>query len=194
MEKNFTEKDSLELISQMISDKRRSFEKNNAQIMLLWGYLLSITAIAMYVFSLNGINIAGYWWIPIVLVGYLVSRLLMKNKVKKVSYLDKVFRYVWEAVIVVALATAIYYGIDVGIRPIYGAVLLFGSLGMYITGRLLESKTIYYLSLFGFVLGGSILFRAGSSWIPFEIEFAIGTAVMLIVSGHIMLNKAKKEQ
>lgn len=69
-DKKMTEKESLELITQMIQNSKKNLRLGNVNILLLWGYLCTITALVVYVLILIlvirfGI---GYGWLYRLLV------------------------------------------------------------------------------------------------------------------------------
>ena len=51
-DKKMTEKESLDLITQMIQNSKKNLRLGNVNILLLWGYLCTITALVVYVLIL----------------------------------------------------------------------------------------------------------------------------------------------
>lgn len=70
-DKKMTEKESLELITQMIQNSKKNLRLGNVNILLLWGYLCAITALVVYVLILITGNPLWNWvWLAIPVIGF----------------------------------------------------------------------------------------------------------------------------
>lgn len=70
-DRKLNEKESLELITQMIRNSKKNLRVGSGNMLLLWGYLCAVTAIIVYIFVLVTENQAWNWlWFLIPAVGY----------------------------------------------------------------------------------------------------------------------------
>lgn len=96
-DKKLNEKESLELITQMIQNTRRNLDTGSGNMFLVWGYvsvLVTLTVLAGVYFTKNPLWMWGFWGIPV--IGYLLTFLLMRKRQKMVkSYIDKILVQVW---------------------------------------------------------------------------------------------------
>ena len=97
-DRKLNEKESLELITQMIRNTRRNLDAGSGNMFLLWGYvcvLLTLVVWAGVGLTQNSAWMWGFWGIPV--VGYLLSYIFVRRKGKPVSlYIDKVLNEMWQ--------------------------------------------------------------------------------------------------
>lgn len=193
-DKSMDEKESLELITQMIQNTRRNLDTGSGNLFLLWGYvgvLVTLTVCAGVYLTKSLVWLWGFWGIP--LIGYSWMPLLLRKRPKTVkSYIDKVLDQVWMidglVCMIVALG-AIYTNRYEIILPLT-AILM--SLGSLMTGCIIRYTTFFIFPAIGFAWGMKHLFDAldGES----SILWFTGTVILaLIIPGHILNNKARKE-
>ena len=85
-DRKLNEKESLELITQMIRNTRRNLDAGSGNMFLLWGYvcvLLTLVVWAGVGLTQNSAWMWGFWGIPV--VGYLLSYIFVRKKDKSVS-------------------------------------------------------------------------------------------------------------
>jgi len=103
METQFSEKESLELISQMISSAKNNLQKGMGNIFLLWGYLVAgislLTFVLLLIIPGDGKYYSYMLWF---IMGFgfpvhwkLVKKMEQKQLVK--TYIDRIMNYVWVA-------------------------------------------------------------------------------------------------
>ena len=103
MENQISEKESFELINQMINSAKKNFQKGMGPVFLLWGYLVAGTCLATLVLLLvlppRIMHLAYYTWyiMPLGLIPhfFLVRRLIRSQPVR--TYVDGIMRVVWIA-------------------------------------------------------------------------------------------------
>jgi len=103
METLFSEKQSLELISQMISSAKNRLQKGTGKIFLLWGYMVAVISLLIFILLMILPGENKYYsymlWILMVLgVPFhiqLVKRMEHEQLVK--TYIDKIMDFVWIA-------------------------------------------------------------------------------------------------
>ncbi len=103
METQFTEKESLALITQMISSAKNNLQKGMGSIFLLWGYLvagISLTIFLLMLFLPHETRYHSYMlWILMAIGGPLHYRFVKKMEAQNLvkTYIDKIMDYVWIA-------------------------------------------------------------------------------------------------
>lgn len=103
MEKTFTEKESLDLIHQMIDTAKNNLQKGVGRVFLLWGYLVAgisaATLILLVTLPFDIRYYAYYLWFLMVL-GYPVHYMMinrMEQSRKVMTYVEKLMTWVWIA-------------------------------------------------------------------------------------------------
>ena len=196
-DKKLNEKESLELITQMIQNTRRNLDTGSGNMFLVWGYvsvLVTLTVLAGVYFTKNPLWMWGFWGIPV--IGYLLTFLLMRKRQKMVkSYIDKILVQVWRmfgliCMIFVLMATDLErYEV---ILPM-GAIVM--SMGSIITGCIIRYTTFFIFPAMGLMWGMKSFFDAlnsGTSYV--SLVWFTGVVVFaMIVPGHILNYKARKE-
>ena len=195
-DKKLNEKESLELITQMIQNTRRNLDTGSGNMFLVWGYvsvLVTLTVLAGVYFTKNPLWMWGFWGIPV--IGYLLTFLLMRKRQKMVkSYIDKILVQVWRmfgliCMIFVLMATDLErYEV---ILPM-GAIVM--SMGSIITGCIIRYTTFFIFPAMGLMWGMKSFFDAlnsGTSYV--SLVWFTGVVVFaMIVPGHILNAKCKK--
>ena len=170
-DKKLNEKESLELITQMIQNTRQNLDTGSGNMFLVWGYvsvLVTLTVLAGVYFTKNPLWMWGFWGIPV--MGYLLTFLLMRKRQKMVkSYIDKILVQVWRmfgliCMIFVLMATDLErYEV---ILPM-GAIVM--SMGSIITGCIIRYTTFFIFPAMGLMWGMKSFFDAlnsGTSYVP----------------------------
>ena len=101
MEKLLNEKESLELIGQMISTAKNNLQKGTGKIFLLWGYLVAGVSFATVVLSMilpkqTAYNAYLLWFI--LFLGMPAHYWLVKKRENErlvMTYIEKLMRWVW---------------------------------------------------------------------------------------------------
>ena len=141
-DKKLNEKESLELITQMIQNTRQNLDTGSGNM---------LTVLAGVYFTKNPLWMWGFWGIPV--MGYLLTFLLMRKRQKMVkSYIDKILVQVWRmfgliCMIFVLMATDLErYEV---ILPM-GAIVM--SMGSIITGCIIRYTTFFIFPAMGWSL------------------------------------------
>ncbi len=204
MEQNkFTEKESLELISQMISQSRNNMEVGSGNIMLYYGYPALILSLAVYLLRHLTHNVAwGALWflmfLPFVLV-YLAKR---KSPPRAVTHVDKAIGNTWRIIGSLFLLSTI---VIVAVSPFTGTCyfvlmlplsLLYASIGISITGIMADFKLMAYAPLAGFATSNcmlAVLINNGALANWWNLLFGFSFLVMMIIPGHVLNRKIRQE-
>ena len=83
METNFSAESSLRLIAETIDRSRRTIAKNSGKPLILWGALVALTAIIIYVlWTLTGSPAWNFLWFAMSAVGAVCMRSMTRNSEK----------------------------------------------------------------------------------------------------------------
>ncbi len=188
--KQLNEKESLELIAQMIRNTQQRLEKGNGLPFLIWGYTSVIVSIAVwYFFSTTGNPQWNFLWLAIPVIGYPTMMFtLKKQKSFPTTYIDNVISYVWIAFgvagLVVPISTIFFP------MPILFIVVLLMGIGTAITGMIIKFKPIAIAGFAGIFLSFLCLIVKG-----YEVILVFGAIflIMMVIPGHILYWKGKEK-
>lgn len=190
-EKQLNEKESLELIAQMIRNTHQKLEKGKGLPFLIWGYTTVIVSLAVwYFFSTTGNPQWNFLWLGIPVIGFPIMLLVLRKQSNyPKTYIDKVIKYVWVVIgisaFIPSVASAFYPEF-----PILFTVALLISIGTAITGLIIKFSPI---SIAGFL--GMLLSILSLIWIHKYESYLAFSALFLIVQvipGHILNYKSRK--
>lgn len=200
-EKKLSEKESLELISQMIQNTKTKMGNGTGNIMLLWGYLTIVVSIAVYLCLIATRN--GQWnllWFAIPVVDYPLMLLIDRKGKHKEKYcrthIDSTISTIWTIMGICMLVATLFYcwkNYSAVLMPI--ALILIG-IGSIFTFAILKMKSMTCFCAIGLVLGMWILgdfLQDGDLYINSILIFAIGFVCVMIIPGHYLNYKARKQ-
>ena len=205
-EKNLTEKESLELITEMIANTKKRFGLDRGKSLLVWGYTTTCAAILVYVtLMFTGSVKAMLWWALIPLAGwplqYKVLGSLKQAQGEAKSFIDTASNRLWLLISMSELIAFFIclgfhlYGLNVWIIMFFFSLIIVGSAAVA-QGILIRETSLTAGGLFSIAAGLFICAVAGShsqlnlSWMmPL---FIVSFAMMTIVPGHIINYKANK--
>lgn len=197
-ERKLNEKESLELIAQMIQNSKKNLQVGRGNQFILWGWLGAITSLAVMCMLLLTGNPAWNWlWFAIPVIGWPVMMWQLKKAEKPVvTFTDKVLKAIWMTIGSIGMFSiflmAMYAHNSHMIIP--GTILLVG-IGSAITGAVLDNKRLqsWVSGVFGFAMIVSIRIAFDDTdpiWN--HIVFTIAFIGMLAIPGHILNKEAKK--
>ena len=201
-EKKFTEKESLELISQMIQATRKNLVKGQGNYFIIYGYTAAILSIIIY--TLLCMTHTPWWWagwflmfLPVIILSFKEKR----NTPTVITYTDSMVNKVWQVMgasfsltMLVILALSFIVG-KCDFMLMLPLCLLYASIGTAITGLVIREKCLLYTPLVGFVLAIYMLMSYtinNSAAILWNLYFGLSFVVMMIIPGHILNNKSEK--
>ena len=201
-EKKFTEKESLELISQMIQATRKNLVKGQGNYFIIYGYTAAILSIIIY--TLLCMTHTPWWWAGWFLMFLPVIILLLKGKRNSptvVTYTDSMVNKVWQVVgtlfsltVLVMLALSLLVG-KCDFMLMLPLCLLYASIGTAITGLVIREKCLSYTPFAGFVFAIYMLMNYtinNSIDIRWNLYFGLSFVIMMIIPGHVLNNKSEK--
>jgi hypothetical protein len=203
MEREMNEKESLQLITEMITQARSAFQKGRGDGIVLWGYTIATIAIINYVLLL--VFDSGYWvWyltLPVFLIHFTIEckrgrKALVKNKI------NEMIGHVWLG-FAISCATFLASVFIIGIGFQKGTVFLLinpviigmSGLSLFATGKIFRFKPFEY---------GAYIFWAGAIisavipviWLVQSPQFIVLALCMLtgfVIPGHILNHKADQD-
>lgn len=203
-EKNISEKESIALITEMISrTKRRYF--GNGDILLMWGYITVAVSIAVGVLLIATHNQNWNWlWYLIPVIGGILTPIMAKKERKVAgvkNYSDIVLSRIWTAVgitglvsILACLAFWFVASVDCWKIMLLFALLLV-AFAEIVQGIVIKENC--------FIYGGSIGLAVGivtgcciAGGVPLGVFwylplFMLSFVAMMIIPGHVINHKVK---
>ena len=204
-EKKLTEKESLELIASMIARTKTRYL--GSRKMLMWGYLVVITAISVWVLVASTHNLIWNWlWFAIPLIGFPTTFMMAHSQQRHrgaTSYSDKVTSRLWtifgiSEIVLIIMCLGFYL---LGETDCSGAILVYSILmtsGAEIAqGLIVRENCLIYGGIIG-LLVGMITVCCIVGDIPLNVNwymplFILAWIATMIIPGHILSNKEKQQ-
>ena len=198
-ENSFSEKDSLELISQMLKQTKQNMALGNGNVFLLYGY--SALVISILVFALVQFTGSGIWsalWFLMFAPSIVIRMKNAKEKPKVITYIDKAIKNTWSvigALFILTVVAIIMIGLRMGVINFIIMLplsLLYACIGTSITGVITYDRVLIYTPLLAFFIGIymiTTLISNGEPTVFWHLYFGISFVFMMIVPGHIINNK-----
>lgn len=205
-ERKLTEKESLEVITSMIARTKERYI-GDGRIMLMWGYLtVVITAIIWTLIGVTHNPVWNWLWFLLWIIGGTLTPIMdkkMQHEKGFKNYSDIVTSRIWSTVgfsaivaTAICLAFLLVGGIDAW-SMMFAIALVIVPFAEIASGIVVKEKSL--------IIGGAIGLSAGlftmaciaghvalyASW--FMPLFIIVWVVMMIIPGHIINYKAKKQ-
>lgn len=198
MEKNFTEKESLNLIVGMIENAKTNLQKGLGKHFLLWGYLVTIAGLTNFIFW--GERWASYGWLfmlPIGIVGAIIIGRQNARQTRYYTHIDMLIGVVWAAfaisLAVITLAAFNPFGaISISWKNMfffYPVLLTIAAMAIYISGKAYRFKPLIYGAFICWACAVACYF------VPIRyniLMYVIGFALGYIVPGHMIIRKGGK--
>ena len=205
-EKTINEKESLELISQMIRNTKTNLGKGSGNAFLIWGYSCILASVVVLILG-AGFHIQhsglAYFLIP---VFGIAATLVLKHKNKKVesghatTYIEKsvktLYRCAGSAMFMyMALCFILYYGHAEVWKGMFFLGLFVPAFCTYVAGSLLQKERIMDWSSAGLLFSCQILgdmLVSDNVMIRMVIVGIVSWTFSLVIPGHILNKEAKK--
>ncbi len=206
-ERKITEAESIEIIASMISRTKDRLVKGCGDILLMWGYLIIAVAALIWMLLLTTHNPAVNWlWFLIWLIGGIATPIMAKRKRREkgvMSYTDRLTSNMWSVVGWAAIASvSLSLGfLLIGGKDSWSMMLAFALIIVPMTeiiqGLIIKEKSLIAGGGIGLLIGLftmcciSAHIALMATW--FMPLFIIAFAAMMILPGHILNSKAKRE-
>lgn len=195
MEKKFNEQESLQLISEMIAQARGNAKEGDGKYSLLWGYIITIAALAHFASLLysvkEGIEYSGLIWGVATPVGLVITAILsIRDKKKEIirTYTDSITGSLWIGFMCSMLLSGFILSGRYGflIYPMATVLLTFT---LFVNSRAYKMNWMYlYLAV---CLVCAILYKFVPT-IYYPLLMAIAMTCGTIIPGHIINHNAKE--
>ena len=198
-ERKLNEKESLELIAQMIQNSKKNLQVGRGNQFILWGWLGAITSLAvMSMLMLTNNPMWNWLWFVIPIIGWPLMMWQMKKEEKPVvTFTDKVLKTVWISIggigMTGLLLLAIYAKNMMLMLP--GACILM-AIGVFITGAILDDRALKirtFSALFLIMMASCHIVFMKDDFYWYYITFSLGFIVMLVMPGYHLNKEAKKD-
>ena len=203
-DRKLTEKESLEVITSMIALTKQRYI-GNGSILLMWGYLVAIVSILVWVMVAT--THQGYWnwlWFAVPVIGCPITPIMSSRQQRQKgikTFSDKVTSRLWTIAggseIVLTIACIIFKYV-VG-YDCWSAMLAYTMIAMPIAeiaqGLLIKERCMTIGGMTG-LAAGLIIVCCLAGGIPLRTDwfmpmFILAFAAMMIVPGHILNHKAR---
>lgn len=201
-EKKLNEKESLELITQMIRQSRRNMVVGSGNRFLLYGYSAVILSIIVFVLvrTTGHLTWAALWFgmfLPFI-YSWLYDR---KLRPAVVTYTDRMINETWKVIgtlFVITLLVMMILGYTLGsvnFALMMPLALIYCGIGTSITGLVIKDSVLAYLPLFGLVFAIYMLVALPSlahtpaTW---HLYFGLSFFIMMVIPGHNLNAKCRK--
>ncbi|WP_036878356.1 hypothetical protein [Xylanibacter oryzae] len=203
-EKKIDEKESIELILQMIQSTKEYIGIGNGNHFLYWGYFTAILAVVIQsIYELTGWRQCGWLWM-LMFVFWIFMSIIGKRKCNPVmTYTNKVINHVWYAIGTMFLVTfaviftlGIIYNNYKSLDLMMPLSSLYVGIGVSTTGIIIQDKVTAYLPLTGIGIGLYLLaalYQGLSLEIPANLLFGLSFVLIMIIPGHVLNKKENKE-
>lgn len=191
-DKVLTEKESLDLISQMIRNTRSRLEDNSGIPFLIWGYTTVIVAVIVWSLVTTSGNYLWHWlWFAIPVFGgtlwLLHNKKQLNNRSRVITFVDRAISHVWMVFGIASFMISIISFLTY--IPILFIVLLTMGMATAITGLIIRFKPIIFSGFIGILFSPlCVIVRDTSSILIFAAIFVL----MMVIPGHMLNYTAKR--
>lgn len=191
-DKVLTEKESLDLISQMIRNTRSRLEDNSGIPFLIWGYTTVIVAVIVWSLVTTSGNYLWHWlWFAIPVFGgtlwLLHNKKQLNNRSRVITFVDRAISHVWMVFGIASFMISIISFLTY--IPILFIVLLTMGMATAITGLIIRFKPIIFSGFIGILFSPlCVIVRDTSSILIFAAIFVL----MMVILGHMLNYTAKR--
>ena len=197
-ERKLNEKESLELIAQMIQNSKKNLQVGRGNQFILWGWLGAITSLVVMGMLMWTKDPMWNWlWFAIPAIGWPVMMWQMKKEKKPVvTFTDKVLKAVWMSIGSIGMLGTFLMAIYAkNMMLMLPGVSILIAIGVFITGailddRALKTKTFGALLLIMMASCHIVFMQDDFYW--YYITFSLGFIVMLVMPGYHLNKEAKK--
>ena len=197
-ERKLNEKESLELIAQMIQNSKKNLQVGRGNQFILWGWLGAITSLVVMGMLMWTKNPMWNWlWFAIPVIGWPVMMWQMKKEKKPVmTFTDKVLKAVWMSIGSIGMLGTFLMAIYAkNMMLMLPGVSILIAIGVFITGAILDDralKTRTFGALLLIMMASCHIVFMQDDFYWYYITFSLGFIVMLVMPGYHLNKEAKK--
>lgn len=189
-DKRLNEKESLELIAQMIQNTKQRMAKNAGAPFLIWGYTTIIISLLVWFLLKETGNFNWQWlWFLLPTVALPLTLWTARKQEKLVTtYMDRVVGYVWTVFGIGAFFVS-WVSIFFWSMSVLFVILLMMGMGTALTGLIIKMKTVTVCGTLGALASIGCICVHGLNQI---LVFAAAFVFMMVIPGHYMNRIAKQ--
>lgn len=197
-ERKLNEKESLELIAQMIQNSKKNLQVGRGNQFILWGWLGAITSLVVMGMLMWTKNPAWNWlWFAIPVIGWPTMMWQLKKEEKPVvTFTDKVLKAVWMSIGSIGMLGTFLMAIYAkNMMLMLPGVSILIAIGVFITGAILDDralKTRTFGALLLIMMASCHIVFMQDDFYWYYITFSLGFIVMLVMPGYHLNKEAKK--
>ena len=197
-ERKLNEKESLELIAQMIQNSKKNLQVGRGNQFILWGWLGAITSLVVMGMLMWTKNPMWNWlWFAIPVIGWPTMMWQMKKEKKPVvTFTDKVLKAVWMSIGSIGMLGTFLMAIYAkNMMLMLPGVSILIAIGVFITGAILDDcalKTRTFGALLLIMMASCHIVFMQDDFYWYYITFSLGFIVMLVMPGYHLNKEAKK--
>ena len=190
-DKILNEKESLELISQMIQNSQQKLRSGNGLPFLIFGYTTVAISVIVY-FLLNATH--NYWynlvWLGIPIIGFIILYFFKKKEVKfSKTYIDRVISNIWTVIGFSVFFVSFAAGF-VRIPNLLSILILLLGIGTTLTGLTIKFKPVIICGILG--MASCIL-----PYVVFgndmNLVYGLCIFIMMVIPGHILNIQSRRQ-
>jgi len=188
-ERKLNEKESLELISQMIRNTKQRLEDGSGKPFLIWGYTTFIVSLVVFYFINMTGNYFYHWiWFAIPIIGSILMLLFSRNDKKHgFTFIDRIIGNIWTVLGIAAVMISLSaFFVRIPILPL---MLLLMGIGTTLTGLVIQFKPVILSGILGMVSCVLPFLMPGSEQI---LVFGFMFLIMMVIPGHILNYNGRK--
>ena len=182
--KQLSEKESLQLIAQMIQQSQYRLAKNAGTPFLIWGYMTAILSLVIWMLIRETANPQwNFLWLLLPAVCYpLMTYLNRRNERMVKTYIDRIIGQVWT---VFGIAGILISGVAMFLWhiPILFIILLLMGMGTALSGMIIKVHVLIICGALGALLSVGCLMIGGADQFIF---FATAFLIMMVIPGHAL--------
>lgn len=189
-DKRLNEKESLELIAQMIRNTKMKMKEGSGTMFLIWGYSTVIVTMLVWSLCLYTQDYRYQWlWFLLPISASIMTIIYKKQEDKKPrvsTYIDRVISYIWWVVGVAGFLLSMV-SILAYTFPILFVIVLIMGIGTTLTGLIISFRPLIVSGIIGMAASVVLSFLSWKFQLPL---FSLIFLFMMIIPGHYLNHKA----
>jgi membrane protein len=198
-DKKLNQEESIELITQMITNSKRRLEVGSGNTFLVWGYVTAAVSLAVYLLvAYTGSYIWCWGWFSIPVFGWLF--ILSKEQWKQrtvITYTDKVIDAIWMVLGIMFFGAVMVLMFTNAMNVMLPLSLILCAVGTSFTGIVLRERFLIFSPVIGFITGmimlGILMNDSHSINKNWFLIFGACFVITMVIPGHLLNRKARKE-
>lgn len=188
--RSLNEKESLELIAQMIQNTKFRMARNAGTPFLIWGYVTIIISLAVWLLLKETGNYNWQWlWFLLPATAFPLTLWIDRKQQKMVkTYIDRIVGYVWTVFgfggFFVSWVAIFFWNLS-----ILFIILLMMGMGTALTGLIIKMKVVTVCGTLGALASIGCIYVHGFDQI---LVFALAFVFMMVIPGHYLNSIAKQ--